>query len=487
MAAQQVRSPAPRRRLTVAQASTSRAEGAARRWRRSAAAASSTSRRGSGARTARSCWRTRRRGDQGRGARRRPAAPVVGLRCSDRRRTSDGALFNFLAASKRSVVVDPGQAGDLASLDALLGGGGRRRVVTRLAAGRHPELAPAEIRRAPSAPRRHLDHPVRARGTMVRQAGDRVHPPGLVRRGRRPRPRAARPGAGVRGRPDRRVAAGVYAAIGTLAAGWRGEPDGELVDVSMLETLAMCLTYYPVTFNDQLGRPDATPPLHPDAGRRRSQRRAGRAGRRDRAAVARLLRHGRPSRVGGGSVALPGPHRPGTDDRRRGSARTASTRCSTWPRPSASPTPRSPTAPTSRRSTTSARAARSPPTRPTARRTLARPSGSAAGSPPATRAGPSAWAALRWTTSCGAARARAIQPAMASRSPVRGPAGPRHDGVLGGATGQPHARAARSGGDPRRIVDAAGRRPTGRRGTADGGSVLGAGPIFARSTPTRRA
>ena len=23
----------------------------------------------------------------------------------------------------------------------------------------------------------------------------------------------------------------------------------------MLETLAMCLTYYPVTFNDQLGRP----------------------------------------------------------------------------------------------------------------------------------------------------------------------------------------------------------------------------------------
>ena len=30
---------------------------------------------------------------------------------------------------------------------------------------------------------------------------------------------------------------------------------GELVDVSMLESLAMCLTYYPVTFNDQLGRP----------------------------------------------------------------------------------------------------------------------------------------------------------------------------------------------------------------------------------------
>ena len=49
--------------------------------------------------------------------------------------------------------------------------------------------------------------------------------------------------------------AGLFAAIGTLAAGRRGDARGELVDVSMLEALAMCLTYYPVTFNDQLGRP----------------------------------------------------------------------------------------------------------------------------------------------------------------------------------------------------------------------------------------
>ncbi len=33
---------------------------------------------------------------------------------------SDGALFNFLHASKRSVVVDPDEAGDLSSLHALL-------------------------------------------------------------------------------------------------------------------------------------------------------------------------------------------------------------------------------------------------------------------------------------------------------------------------------------------------------------------------------
>ena len=49
--------------------------------------------------------------------------------------------------------------------------------------------------------------------------------------------------------------AGLYGAIGTLAAGRRSASEGELVDVSMLESLAMCLTYYPVTFNDQLGRP----------------------------------------------------------------------------------------------------------------------------------------------------------------------------------------------------------------------------------------
>ena len=69
----------------------------------------------------------------------------------------------------------------------------------------------------------------------------------------------------ARGRPDRAPVfvggqigewlSGVFGAIGTLAAVRRRESDGELVDVSMLEALAMCLTYYPVTFNDQLGRP----------------------------------------------------------------------------------------------------------------------------------------------------------------------------------------------------------------------------------------
>ena len=46
---------------------------------------------------------------------------------------------------------------------------------------------------------------------------------------------------------------GVYAAIGTMV----GRP-GELVDLSMLEVAVLCLTYYPVSFFDQVGRPFRT-------------------------------------------------------------------------------------------------------------------------------------------------------------------------------------------------------------------------------------
>ena len=46
---------------------------------------------------------------------------------------------------------------------------------------------------------------------------------------------------------------GVYAAIGALIS----EP-GALVDLSMLEACALCLTYYPVTYLDMVGRPFRT-------------------------------------------------------------------------------------------------------------------------------------------------------------------------------------------------------------------------------------
>ncbi len=53
---------------------------------------------------------------------------------------------------------------------------------------------------------------------------------------------------------------GTYAAIGTLVSRTRALADGpgELVDLSMLEVMAMCLTYYPVTYADMVGRPFRT-------------------------------------------------------------------------------------------------------------------------------------------------------------------------------------------------------------------------------------
>jgi crotonobetainyl-CoA:carnitine CoA-transferase CaiB-like acyl-CoA transferase len=167
----------------------------------------------------------------------------------------DGALFNFLGASKHSVVVDPRRAEDLTSLHALLGEVDAVVWSRGSAVAEHPALDPPELLRAhprlivTSITPFGLDGPwsdqAATEFTLQAWSGGIV---GLAR-----------------GRPDRAPVhvggqigewlTGLFAAIGTLAAHRRRTSEGELVDVSMLESLAMCLTYYPVTFNDQLGRP----------------------------------------------------------------------------------------------------------------------------------------------------------------------------------------------------------------------------------------
>ena len=145
----------------------------------------------------------------------------------------------------------------------------------------------------------------------------------------------------------------------------------------MLEALASCLTYYPVTFNDQMGRPmrrSASSP--PPASVRRATGWSGSGS----------------GPGSSGSTSAPWSEHPewtedpklfldrtalASDDRRVDRPAHASTRCSTWPRPSASPTHRSSTARTSRPSSTSAVAGPSPRTRGTVRRTRARLTGSA--------------------------------------------------------------------------------------------------------------
>jgi crotonobetainyl-CoA:carnitine CoA-transferase CaiB-like acyl-CoA transferase len=169
----------------------------------------------------------------------------------------DGALFSYLACSKESVVADPARnedlrivAGHLGAADAVVWSPG-----SRLAD--HPSLGPREIRRGQphltvtSITPFGLEGPWRDRPatefTLQAWSG------GIVGLGRGT---ADREPVAVGGRVGE-WQSGVYAAIGALVARARAlaSHPGELVDVSILEVAALCLTYYPVSFFDMVGRP----------------------------------------------------------------------------------------------------------------------------------------------------------------------------------------------------------------------------------------
>ncbi|MGH9018137.1 MAG: CaiB/BaiF CoA transferase family protein, partial [Acidimicrobiales bacterium] len=167
----------------------------------------------------------------------------------------DGALFQFLAGAKRSVVVDPEQDSGREELDAVLAGADA--VVWSPGS---PVAAPAS-----SAPAGILrDHPHlivtaitafgldgpwsdRAATEFTLQAWSG----GIIGLGRGDPERAP---VFVGGQVGAWLA-GAFAAVGTMVARRGGTGGGELVDVSMLEALSLCLTYYPVTYADALGRP----------------------------------------------------------------------------------------------------------------------------------------------------------------------------------------------------------------------------------------
>ncbi len=170
---------------------------------------------------------------------------------------ADGALFAFLSSSKQSIVADPDDQADVqrvldlvAGADAVVWSRGSR-------IAEHPALAPAAIRRA--APNTTvtaitpfgLDGPWsdRAATEFTLQAWSG----GMVGLGRGSMDRAPISVGGQIGE----WLTGAYAAIGTIVSRTRSSIDGggELVDVSMLETIALCLTYYPVTYLDMVGRP----------------------------------------------------------------------------------------------------------------------------------------------------------------------------------------------------------------------------------------
>ncbi len=171
---------------------------------------------------------------------------------------TDGALFTFLSGSKHSVVADPAAGDDvelvtrlLAAADAVVWSRGSR-------VAEHPRFTPDAIHRAhphlivTSITPFGLRGPWRDRPatefTLQAWSG------GIVGLGRGLPERAPVFVGGQVGE----YMAGAYASAATLASRLRREGSagsGEIIDLSMLETQILCLTYYPVTYFEMLGRP----------------------------------------------------------------------------------------------------------------------------------------------------------------------------------------------------------------------------------------
>ncbi len=163
---------------------------------------------------------------------------------------TDGALFSYLACSKRSVVAEPGSDDDLvdellAGADAVIWSRGPGIAQDAFTPGairdRHPHLTVTAI--TPFG----LDGPWtdRAATEFTLQAWSG----GIVGLGRGAPDRAPVYVGGQVGE----YLAGAYASAATLASRLRG--GGELIDLSMLETSVLGLTYYPVSYYEMLGRP----------------------------------------------------------------------------------------------------------------------------------------------------------------------------------------------------------------------------------------
>lgn len=169
----------------------------------------------------------------------------------------DGALFSFLAGAKHSVVAHPAADHDvelvnrlLAAADAVVWSAGsevaeRPDFTPRAIHARYPHLTVTSI--TPFG----LEGPWRDRAatefTLQAWSG------GIVGLGRGEQ---QRPPVFVGGQVGEYLA-GVYASVATLASRWRRIDGGagELLDLSMLETQILCLTYYPVSYFEVLGRP----------------------------------------------------------------------------------------------------------------------------------------------------------------------------------------------------------------------------------------
>jgi crotonobetainyl-CoA:carnitine CoA-transferase CaiB-like acyl-CoA transferase len=170
---------------------------------------------------------------------------------------ADGALFSYLASAKHSVVADPASADDvelvgrlLAAADAVVWSAGSKvadyQCFTPAALhAAHPQLTVTSI--TPFG----LEGPWRDR--VATEFTLQAWSGGIVGLGRGLPSRAPVFVGGQVGE----YLAGAYASAATLASRFRriNGGAGELVDLSMLETQILCLTYYPVSYFEMLGRP----------------------------------------------------------------------------------------------------------------------------------------------------------------------------------------------------------------------------------------
>jgi crotonobetainyl-CoA:carnitine CoA-transferase CaiB-like acyl-CoA transferase len=169
----------------------------------------------------------------------------------------DAALFRFLSGDRPSAVADPDDADAIAAVLERVGAADAVVWSPGSPLAEHPALSPAALRdAAPHATVTSitpfgLDGPWSDRPAteLTLQAWSGA----IVGLGRGAPDRAPVSVGGQIGQ----WMAGTYAAIGTLVSRTRALADGqgELVDVSILEVLALSLTYYPVTYADMAGRP----------------------------------------------------------------------------------------------------------------------------------------------------------------------------------------------------------------------------------------
>jgi crotonobetainyl-CoA:carnitine CoA-transferase CaiB-like acyl-CoA transferase len=161
----------------------------------------------------------------------------------------DGALFSFLAGSKHSVVVDPESAGDVSVLRALVEAADAVVWSPGSTIAALDEFAPAALVEAYPALTVTAITPFGLEGPWADKPATefttQAWSGGVIGLGRGAQDRAPLFVAGQIGE----WLAGAYASAATMAV-----PSG-LVDVSMLETQILCLTYYSVSFNDALDRP----------------------------------------------------------------------------------------------------------------------------------------------------------------------------------------------------------------------------------------